>query len=117
MLSTAMDASTPVKSATFDSMIVLATRLAYLSCFSCSTGSPLFTTGPPKETQSRKSLNASTFVVFGANGAPDLDAGHGAQQEQRALDAPEFTESSVEQVTPAVGAELARGNELASWYA
>jgi hypothetical protein len=29
---------TPVTPATLDSMIVLATRLAYLSCFSCSTG-------------------------------------------------------------------------------
>src|SRR3954449_12110206 len=35
---------------------VAATRLAYLSCSSCSTGSPLSITGPPKETQSRKSL-------------------------------------------------------------
>jgi hypothetical protein len=28
----------------------------YFSCFSCSTGSPLLITGPPNETQSRKSL-------------------------------------------------------------
>jgi hypothetical protein len=32
---------TVVKSATLDSMIALATRLAYLSCFSCSIESPL----------------------------------------------------------------------------
>src|ERR1700722_5994523 len=35
-----MSDKTVVISATLDSMIVLATRLAYLSCFSCSTGSP-----------------------------------------------------------------------------
>jgi hypothetical protein len=58
-----MDDNTPVMSATLHSMIVLATKLAYLSRFSCSRGSPLFTTGPPKETQSRKSLKASILVV------------------------------------------------------
>jgi hypothetical protein len=42
-----MAASASVKSATLDSMIAFATRLAYLSCFSCSTGSPLLITGPP----------------------------------------------------------------------
>ena len=51
-----MPASTSDRSATFESMTVFATRLAYFSCFSCSTGSPLLTTGPPKVIQSRKSL-------------------------------------------------------------
>jgi len=37
---TVMPASTSDRSATFDSMTVFATRLAYFSCFSCSTGSP-----------------------------------------------------------------------------
>ena len=54
---------TVLRSATLDSMIALATKLAYLSCFSCSTGSPLLITGPPNDTQSRKSLYASILVV------------------------------------------------------
>ena len=39
---------------------------------------------------------------FAADGAPDLDARHKAQQEQRTLDAPEFTESAVEQAVPTI---------------
>jgi hypothetical protein len=38
--SLAMSAIAAVRSATFESMTVFATRLAYFSCFSCSTGSP-----------------------------------------------------------------------------
>jgi hypothetical protein len=59
----AIDESTSLRSATFESMIALATRVAYLSCFSCSTGSPLLMIGPPKVIQSRKSLKDSIFVV------------------------------------------------------
>ena len=54
--SVAMSDNTWLRSATLDSMIVLATKLAYLSCFSCSTGSPLLITGSPNDTQSKKSL-------------------------------------------------------------
>src|SRR3954469_10271509 len=61
--SPSMADSAVVMSATLGSMTALTTRLAYLSCFSCSTGSPLLMTGPPKETQSRKSLKASILVV------------------------------------------------------
>src|SRR3954465_4228437 len=72
-----------VMSATWESMTALATRLAYLSCFSCSTGSPLLMTGPPKETQSRKSIavmmcpeKGAPERLYGACGLKDL-AGHG----------------------------------------
>jgi hypothetical protein len=58
-----MDESTSLRSETFDSMIEFATRVAYLSCFSCSTGSPLLMIGPPKVIQSRKSLKDSILVV------------------------------------------------------
>src|SRR3954453_19691438 len=61
--SAAMEESTSLRLATLESMIALATRLAYLSCFSCSTGSPLLMTGPPKVIQSRKSLKDSILVV------------------------------------------------------
>src|SRR5271170_6031258 len=58
-----MDERTSLRSATLESMIALATRVAYLSCFSCSTGSPLLMIGPPKVIQSRKSLKDSILVV------------------------------------------------------
>ena len=54
--SVAMEERTSVRSETFDSIMALATTLAYLTCFSCSTGSPLLMMGPPKVIQSRKSL-------------------------------------------------------------
>ena len=47
-----------VMSTTLEIITALATRLAYLSCFSCAIGSPLLITGPPNETQSRDSLKA-----------------------------------------------------------
>jgi hypothetical protein len=57
-----------------DSMIVLATSLAYLSCFSCSTGSPLLTTGTPKE-PSRGVVKGFYLCGFGADVTADLHAG------------------------------------------
>src|SRR5208337_4510100 len=124
----AMADRTSVKSATLDSITALATRLAYFSCFSCSTGSPLLTTGPPKQTQSRKSLYASILVVSARMtrrtsvlemkrtlfllrfiyDAADFRVGDEAQQEQRALDPAKFTESTIEQAFAVVCAELAQ---------
>src|SRR4051812_43012092 len=98
--------SAVVMSATLESMTALATRLAYLSCFSCSTGSPLLMTGPPKETQSRKSLKPSFLGVWPGFCRAGLGIGDEPQQEQRALDAPVFSKSTVERAGGVVGAEL-----------
>src|ERR1700681_3629945 len=68
-----MAAIASVKSATLDSMIALATRLAYLSCFSCSTGSPLLITGPPNAIE--EVVVAFDFCGLGADGTTDIHAG------------------------------------------
>ena len=102
-----MEESTSLRLATLESMIALATRLAYLSCFSCSTGSPLLMTGPPKVIQSRKSLKDSILVVS-ARMVRRSSIEKVAQQEQGALDAAEFAESEVEAAFPVVRAELSQ---------
>jgi hypothetical protein len=53
-------------------------------------------------------MKASILVVSAPDDAADLDVGEEPQQEQRALDAAEFAEGTVEQVAAAVCAELAQ---------
>jgi hypothetical protein len=91
-----MDTKTQVMSATLDCMIVLATRLAYLSWLLLLDRIAALHHRAAKQTQSRKSFEGLDLGGFGADGAPDLDTGYEPQQEQRALDAPEFAECPVE---------------------
>jgi hypothetical protein len=59
----ALDDSTPVMSATLDSMIVLATRQAYFSSFSCATGSPLFIDRPARGDPIEKGVEGLDLTV------------------------------------------------------
>jgi hypothetical protein len=57
-----------------DSMIVLATRLAYFSSFSCATGSPLFNDRPARGDPIEKGVEGLDFGGFGADSAVEETA-------------------------------------------